>query len=166
MKGFYKLGFKVTIVIFVVAISLASCTKKMREDLCFVLNAFGMLYTPETNIELNFDKQVIGKPFSFADYCEEKYDSILLLSPYVDIESEDFVNLKMSENLRISCKSNTNFDTFSTLLFVSDGIVKAYSEVIIIDADFVKIANDYPQFFSFEQKFIMDKDRNVHLNNE
>ena len=74
MKEFYKLVFKVTVFIFVIAISLASCTKKMREDLCFALNAFGLLYTPERNLELNFEKQVIGTPFSFANYCEEKYD--------------------------------------------------------------------------------------------
>ena len=166
MKEFYKLVFKVTVVIFVIAISLASCTKKMREDLCFALNAFGLLYTPERNLELNFEKQVIGMPFSFANYCEEKYDSILLLSPYVNTEIEDFVNLKMSDNLRITCENNTMFDTFSTLLFISNGKVEAFSEVIRIDADFVKIANDYPQFFSFEQKLIMDKDRKVHLYSE
>lgn len=166
MKEFYKLVFKVTVVIFVIAISLASCTKKMREDLCFALNAFGLLYTPERNLELNFEKQVIGTPFSFANYCEEKYDSILLLSPYVNTEIEDFVNLKMSDNLRITCENNTMFDTFSTLLFISNGKVEAFSEVIRIDADFVKIANDYPQFFSFEQKLIMDKDRKVHLYSE
>jgi hypothetical protein len=166
MKEFYKLVFKVTVVIFVIAISLASCTKKMREDLCFALNAFGLLYTPERNLELNFEKQVIGTPFSIANYCEEKYDSILLLSPYVNTEIEDFVNLKMSDNLRITCENNTMFDTFSTLLFISNGKVEAFSEVIRIDADFVKIANDYPQFFSFEQKFILDKDRNVHLYSE
>lgn len=166
MKGFYKLGFKATIVIFVIAISLASCTKGMREDLCFALNAFGILYTPETNIELNLDKQVVGKPFSFTDYCEEKYDSILLLSPYVNTDREECVILKMSDRLREKCNSNTMFDSFSTLLFISNGKVEAYSEVIRIDADFVKIANDYPQFFSFEQTFIMDKDRNVYLYNE
>ena len=166
MKEFYKLVFKVTVVIFVIAISLASCTKKMREDLCFALNAFGLLYTPERNLELNFEKQVIGTPFSIANYCEEKYDSILLLSPYVNTEIEDFVNLKMSDNLRITCENNTMFDTFSTLLFISNGKVEAFSEVIRIDADFVKIANDYPQFFSFEQKFILDKDRKVHLYSE
>ncbi len=166
MKEFYKLVFKVTVVMFVIAISLASCTKKMREDLCFALNAFGLLYTPERNLELNFEKQVIGTPFSIANYCEEKYDSILLLSPYVNTEIEDFVNLEMSDNLRITCENNTMFDTFSTLLFISNGKVEAFSEVIRIDADFVKIANDYPQFFSFEQKFILDKDRNVHLYSE
>ncbi len=166
MKEFYKLGFKTIIIIFVVAISLASCTKKMREDLCFALNALGILYTSETNLVLELDKQVIERPFSFADYCEEKYDSILLLSPYVNTECEDFVNLKMSDRLRIKCENNTMFDTFSTLLFICNGKVKSYSEIVIIDADFVKIANDYPQLFSFEQKFIMDKDRNVHLYNE
>lgn len=121
---------------------------------------------PEPQLELKLENQPVGQVFSFADYCEEKYDSILLLSPYVNTEIEDFVNLKMSETLRIWCESNTDFDTFSTLLFISNGKVEAFSEVIRIDADFVKIANDYPQFFSFEQKLIIDKDRKVHLYNE
>lgn len=83
------------------------------------------------------------------------------------IQREEYVNLKMSEDLRILCESNTNFDTFSTLLFVINGKVEAYSEVIRIDADFVLNGNtDYPQFFSFGQKLIMDKDRKVHLYNE
>ena len=121
---------------------------------------------PEPQIEFKIKNQPVEQVFSFVEYCEEKYDSILLLSPYVNTEIEDFVNLKMSDNLRITCENNTMFDTFSTLLFVSNGKVEAFSEVIRIDADFVKIANDYPQFFSFEQKLIMDKDRKVHLYSE
>ena len=121
----------------------------------------------EPQLELKLGNQPVGQVFSLADYCEEKYDSILLLSPYVNTEREECVNLKMSEDLRILCESNTNFDTFSTLLFVINGKVEAYSEVILIDADFVLNGNtDYPQFFSFGQKLIMDKDRKVHLYNE
>ena len=164
--GFYKLDFKTIIIIFVVAISLASCTKKMREDLFFALNAFGILYTPETNLNLELDKQDVEKPFSFAEYCNEKYDSVVFICPYSNVEEGTFLNLKMSNTLREKCDANTMFDTFSTILFVSNGRVEAYSEVVRIDADFVKTANDYPQFFSFGQRFIMDKDRNVHLYSE
>ncbi len=139
----------------------------MREDLCFALNAFGILYTPETNLELELDKQEVDKPFSFAEYCNEKYDSVVFLRPYSNIEDSAFSNLKMSNTLREKCNGNTMFDSFSTLLFVSNGRVKAYSEVLIIDADFVLNGNtDNPQFFSFGQKLIMDKERKVHLYNE
>ena len=166
MKGFYKLGFKTIIVIFVGAISLASCTEKMRKDLCFALNAFGILYTPETNLDLKLDKQDTEKPFSFTEYCNEKYDSVVFIHPYSNVEEGAFLNLKMSNRLREKCDGNTMFDSFFTILFVSNGKVEAFSEVMRIDADFVKIANDCPQFFSFGQKFILDKDRNVHLYSE
>ena len=166
MKGFYKLGFKTIIVIVVVAISLASCTEKMKKDLCFALNAFGILYTPETNLDLKLYKQDTEKPFSFAEYCNEKCDSVVFICPYSNVEESTFSNLKMSNALREKCNANTMFDSFSTILFIWNGRVKAYSEVIRIDADFVKIANDYPQFFSFGQRFILDKDRKVHLYNE
>ena len=80
---------------------------------------------PEPQIEFKIKNQPVEQVFSFAEYCEEKYDSILLLSPYVNTEIEDFVNLKMSETLRIWCESNTDFDTFSTLLFISNEIGRA-----------------------------------------
>ena len=164
--GFYKLGFKIIVIIFVVLVSLVSCTQKMREDLCFALNAFGILYIPETNLRLELDKQEIGQAFSFTEYCNEIYDSVILLYPYSNVEDKAFSNLKMSTALRKKCDGNTMFDSFSTILFINDGRVEAYSEIVRIDADFVKIANDYPQFFSFGQRFILDKDRNVHLYSE
>ncbi len=165
--GFYKLGFKTIIIIFIVAISLVGCTKKIREDLCFVLNTFGILYIPEANLGLELDKQDVESPFSFVEYCNEKYDSVVFLCPYSNVEDSAFANLNMSNTLREKCDGNTMFDTFSTLLFVINGKVEAYSEVIRIDADFVLNGNtDYPQFFSFGQKLIMDKDRKVHLYNE
>lgn len=41
---------------------------------------------PEPQLELKLGNQPVGQVFSLADYCEEKYDSILLLSPYVNTE--------------------------------------------------------------------------------
>lgn len=59
------------------------------------------------------------------------------------------------------------FDSFSTILFISNEKVKTYSEVAITDTDFLLNGNaDNPRFFPFEQTFIMDKDRNVHLYSE
>ena len=35
----------------------------------------------EPMLELQLERQMIGEPFSFADYCEEKYDSIYIIQP-------------------------------------------------------------------------------------
>ena len=70
----------------------------------------------EPKLELQLEKQTIGEVFTFADYCEEEYDSIFLVYPYFNTEKEGFVNLKMSDKLRRVCNSNSNFDSFSTLL--------------------------------------------------
>lgn len=35
----------------------------------------------EPMLELQLERQMIGEPFSFADYCEEEYDSIFLVYP-------------------------------------------------------------------------------------
>ena len=121
----------------------------------------------EPMIELQLEEQAIGEPFTFADYCEEKYDSLFLVYPYFNTEREDFVNLKMSDRLRRICNSNTNFDSFSTLLFINKGEVTAFSEI-----GCKKIRLTPPEIpenkyiFPFEQKFILDKDRYVHIYNE
>ena len=121
----------------------------------------------EPMLELQLEKQAIGEPFSFADYCKEEYDSIFLVYPYFNTEREDFINLKMSDKLRRVCNSNSNFDSFSTLLFINDGEVNAFSEI-----SFGKIRlstreileNKY--IFPFEQKFILDENRYVHIYEE
>ena len=121
----------------------------------------------EPKLELQLEEQAIGVAFTFADYCEEKYDSLFLVYPYFNTEREDFVNLKMSDRLRRICNSNTNFDSFSTLLFINKGEVTAFSEI-----GCKKIRLTPPEIpenkyiFPFEQKFILDKDRYVHIYNE
>ena len=121
----------------------------------------------EPMLELQLERQMIGEPFSFADYCEEEYDSIFLVYPYFNIEKEDFVNLKMSDKLRRVCNSNSNFDSFSTLLFINDGEVNAFSEI-----SFGKIRLTAPEIpenkyiFPFKQKFILDENRYVHIYEE
>ena len=118
----------------------------------------------EPMLELQLERQMIGEPFSFADYCEEEYDSIFLVYPYFNTEKEDFVNLKMSDKLRRVCNSNSNFDSFSTLLFINDGEVNAFSEI-----SFGKIRLTAPEIpenkyiFPFKQKFILDENRYVHI---
>ena len=118
----------------------------------------------EPMLELQLEKQAIEEPFSFADYCEEEYDSIFLVYPYFNTEREDFANLKMSGKLRKVCNSNSNFDSFSTLLFINDGEVNAFSEI-----SFGKIRLTAPEIpenkyiFPFKQKFILDENRYVHI---
>ena len=121
----------------------------------------------EPMLELQLERQMIGEPFSFADYCEEEYDSIFLVYPYFNTEKESFVNLKMSDKLRRVCNSNSNFDSFSTLLFINDGEVNAFSEI-----SFGKIRLTAPEIpenkyiFPFKQKFILDENRYVHIYKE
>ena len=121
----------------------------------------------EPMLELQLEKQAIEEPFSFADYCEEEYDSIFLVYPYFNTEREDFANLKMSGKLRKVCNSNSNFDSFSTLLFINDGEVNAFSEI-----SFGKIRLTAPEIpenkyiFPFKQKFILDENRYVHIYEE
>ena len=122
--GNLKLGFKIIIPALVITFSLTSCNEIIR-----VMDILGMIPPSEPKLELQLEKQAIGEPFSFADYCEEEYDSIFLVYPYFNTEKEDFVNLKMSDKLRRVCNSNSNFDSFSTLLFINDGEVNAFSEI-------------------------------------
>ena len=120
----------------------------------------------EPMLELQLERQMIGEPFSFADYCEEEYDSIFLVYPYFNTEREDFLNLRMSDILRRKCDNNTNFDSFSTLLFINKGTVKAYSKIETADADFDSREVEEHYIFPIGQKFIMDKERNIHIYNE
>ena len=121
----------------------------------------------EPMLELQLEKQAIEEPFSFADYCEEEYYSIFFVYPYFNTEREDFANLKMSGKLRKVCNSNSNFDSFSTLLFINDGEVNAFSEI-----SFGKIRLTAPEIpenkyiFPFKQKFILDENRYAHIYEE
>ena len=160
--GNLKLGFKIIIPALVITFSLTSCNEIIR-----VMDILGMIPPSEPKLELQLEKQAIGEPFSFADYCKEEYDSIFLVYPYFNIEKEDFVNLKMSDKLRRVCNSNSNFDSFSTLLFINDGEVNAFSEI-----SFGKIRLTAPEIpenkyiFPFKQKFILDENRYAHIYEE
>ena len=121
----------------------------------------------EVELELQLEKQQVGIPFSFADYCKEEYDSIFLVYPYFNTEREDFVNLKMSNSLRGICNANVSFDSFSTLLFIYNGEVKAFSEIGVEQIHLTPPEipeNKY--IFTFKQKFILDGNRYVHIYEE
>ena len=156
------MGFKIIIPALVITFSLTSCNEIIR-----VMDILGMIPPSEPKLELKLEKQAIGEPFSFADYCKEEYDSIFLVYPYFNTEKEDFVNLKMSDKLRRVCNSNSNFDSFSTLLFINDGEVNAFSEISFGEIRFTP--PEIPEnryIFPFKQKFILDNDRYVHIYEE
>ena len=117
----------------------------------------------EDKLEFNLEKQQVEKVFSFQDYCKEDYDSIFIVYSYFNTEREDFLNLKMSNILRRKCDNNTMFDSFSTLLFIKNGTVEAYSEIKCVDADFDSREVEKHYIFPIDQKFIMDKGRKIHI---
>ena len=119
----------------------------------------------EVELELQLEKQAIEEPFTFADYCKKEYDTIFLVYPYFNTERENFVNLKMSDRLRGICNANINFDHFSTILFIKNGKVEAYSEIQCVYADFYSREVEKHYIFPIDQKFIMDKGRNIHVYN-
>ena len=157
----YKLNFKRLFLILIAAFLFTSCNEIIN-----ILNAFGIIPPQEQRLELQLEKQVFDKPFTFADYCKEEYDSIFLVYPYFNTEREDFVNLKMSNSLRGICNANVSFDHFSTILFIKNGKVEAYSEIQCVDADFDSREVEKHYIFPIDQKFIMDKERNIHIYNE
>ena len=162
--GNLKLDFR--IIIFTFAILLTSCSEDTKRNIYFVLDMAGVLVPSETRIDLPLKNEQTEEVFSFQDYCKEDYDSMFLVYPYFNTEKEDFVNLKMSDKLRRVCNSNSNFDSFSTLLFISKGTVKAFSEIEAVDADFDSREIEKHYIFPIDQKFIMDKERNVHIYEE
>ena len=119
----------------------------------------------EKKLELAFKKQDVLQAFSFIEYCDEKYDSIYFIYPYDDEEIIYSLPYKMSKRLRGYC-SYTLDDTRVTTLLISKGEVKAYTDIPAIDAYFTNLVHLKQHLFPFDQKFIMDKERDVHLYNE
>ena len=157
----YKLDFKRLFLILITALLFTSCNKIIN-----ILNTFGIIPPQEQMLELQLERQAIEEPFSFSDYCEEEYDSIFIVYSYFNTERDEFLNLKMSNILRRKCDNNTMFDSFSTLLFIKNGKVEAYSEIKCVDADFDSREVEKHYIFPIDQKFIMDKERKIHIYNE
>ena len=156
-----KLDFRT--IVFAFAILFTSCSEGTKRDVHFVLDMVGILIPSETRVDLPLEKEVIEEVFSFQNYYEEECDSIFLVYSYFNTECEEFLNLKMSNALRRKCDNNTNFDSFSTLLFINKGTVKAYSIIESVDADFDSNEVEKHYIFPIDQKFIMDKERNIHI---
>ena len=117
----------------------------------------------EPRLELQLKKQNAGEVFSFADYCEEEYDSIYLIHPYDDENVIWSLPYNMSKRLREKCCYTLN-DTFVRILFIDNDTVKAYTQIGNWSAYFstLEVIGSGPRY-SFEQKFILDEKRYVHI---
>ena len=142
--------------------------KFLNSIVLFIVSCISLIgcAPPEPQLELKLENQPVEQVFSFADYCEEKYDSIYLIHPYDDEEEIYSLPYKMSQRLRDKC-SYTMADTYVRILFINKGIVKAYSEIGCTDVYFPSnkfFANK--NLLPFNQLLILDKDRKVHLYSE
>lgn len=75
-------------------------------------------------------------------------------------------NLKMSDKLRRICNINSGNEAVSTILFISGNKVEAYTMIQRNEADFATRDTEKKHLFPFDQKFIMDKEREVYIYNE
>lgn len=119
----------------------------------------------EQKLELNFNEVVIEEPFTLERYCIERYDRIFIVQPYFDTKKAVFANLNMSNGLKSLCNINTVSETISTILFIKDNKVQAYTIAEREIADLVTTDFEKHYIFPFDQKFIMDKERNIHVYN-
>ena len=161
IMGNFKSGFKKLILTLVITFTLTSCNEIIK-----AINILGIIPPREAELELQLERLAIGEPFSFADYCKEEYDTLFLVYPYFNTERADFERLRMSNSLTNTCYANSSFDSLSTLLFINDGVVKAYSVIKTVDADFEPSEVEEHYIFPISQRFIMDKGRTVHIYNK
>ena len=159
--GNLKSGFKKLILTLVITFTLTSCNEIIK-----AINILGIIPPREAELELQLERLAIGEPFSFADYCKEEYDTLFLVYPYFNTERADFERLRISNSLTNTCYANSSFDSLSTLLFINDGVVKAYSVIKTVDADFEPSEVEEHYIFPISQRFIMDKGRTVHIYNK
>lgn len=161
IMGNLKSGFKKLLLTLVIAFTLTSCNEIIK-----AINILGIIPPREAELELQLERLAIEEPFSFADYCKEEYDTLFLVYPYFNTERADFERLRMSNSLTNTCYANSSFDSLSTLLFINDGVVKAYSVIKTVDADFEPSEVEEHYIFPISQRFIMDKGRTVHIYNK
>ena len=120
----------------------------------------------EPMLELQLKEQAVGEVFTFADYCEETYDSIYIIQPYDDGDVICSLPYKMSSRLRGRC-SYTDDDTHVSILFIENGVVKAFKEIGNWSAYFsTSNIQKSGHKYHFNQKFIMDERRFVYIYNE
>ena len=74
--------------------------------------------------------------------------------------------MNMSKGLRSLCSINTNSETISTILFIKDNKVKAYSIAEREKADFVTKYLEKHYIFPINQRFSINKERIIRIYNE
>ena len=72
----------------------------------------------------------------------------------------------MSNGLKSLCNINTVSETISTILFIKDNKVQAYTIAEREIADLVTTDFEKHYTFPIDQKFIMDKERKIHIYDE
>ena len=136
--------------------------------LCTLLSLIGC--TPDTPnepiLKISFNDITIEAPFTLKEHCKDVYDSIFIVQPYFDTKKEVFTSISMSNGLKSLCNINTVSETTSTILFIRDNKAKAYTIAERDKADFVTKELEKHYIFPINQKFIMDKERNVHIYKE
>ena len=145
---------------------LLSKTILLHTTLLFLLIGCIAETPSEPKLELNFNEVVIEEPFTLERYCIERYDRISIVQPYFDTEKAVFANLNMSNGLKSLCNINTVSETISTILFIKDNKVQAYTIAEREIADLVTTDFEKHYTFPIDQKFIMDKERKIHIYNE
>ena len=164
MMEHYKSVFKTIIKTFVFLLLIISCSERAKKEFYSKLSILGLNSPIESRLNLLLGEQCIEKPFSFKYFCKEHCDSVYIIPPYFDTDKPEFLNIKMSLNLRGYCNNNINFDSFCTIIFISKGEVVAFSEIERTDADFATFYfTDVQQLFSIEQEFIIDANRDVKV---
>ena len=141
MMEFYKSTFKTVLFAIIMQISIASCAPS------------------EQMLEISLEQQRIGVPFSFAEYCKETYDSIYLIFPYDSEEGIQRLPYRMSKSLRNE-SSCTLDDTYTTVLFIRDGVVEAYSRITYDKAVFSPPAlPEDIHIYPFDQQFVISEEK-------
>ena len=149
-----KQACKVFITTFLVTILFTSCNRDTIH------------LQQETELELSLKQQQAEQAFTIKEYCKGEYDSLFILSPYYYTRKQEFTSLVMPEKLRNECESAIYNEYISTILFISNGKVQGHAVVKRVDADFATDDIEENHLYPIEQKFIMDKERNVHTYKE
>ena len=141
MMEFYKSTFKTVLFAIIMQITIASCTPS------------------EQMLDFSFEQQKAGVPFTFAEYCKETYDSIYLIFPYDSEEGTQKLPYRMSNSLRNE-SSCTLDDTYTTVLFIRDGVVEAYSRITYDKAVFTTPAlPEDIHIYPFDQQFVISGEK-------
>ena len=115
----------------------------------------------EPMIELQLEKQATGEVFTFADYCEETYDSVYIILPYEDEDVVYSLPYKMSSRLRGRC-SYTQDDCFTNILFIIYSLIYVKVSSIVSKSQWYQ--SSIIDVITIEEIFNFKRKRFLHLN--